>query len=42
MVYEYLEFNNQIKLYKLDKFIYYNLARNVELNGGGVILIMKY
>ena len=33
IVYEYLRFNDQIKLYKLDKFIYYNLARNVKLNG---------
>jgi len=33
ILYEYLRFNNQIKLYKLDKFIYYNLARNVKLNG---------
>jgi len=34
IVYEYLRFNDQIKLYKLDKFMYYNLARNVELFGG--------
>jgi len=33
IVYEYLEFNDQIKLYKLDKFIYYNLARNIKLDG---------
>ena len=33
IVYEYLRFNDQIKLYKLDKFMYYNLARNVKLRG---------
>jgi len=37
IVYEYLRFNDQIKLYKLDKldkFMYYNLTRNVTLYGG--------
>jgi len=36
ILYEYLLFSDQIKLYKLDKFIYYNLARNVKLIGSNL------